>query len=112
MEIYLAPLPFEAYRSRQRCLMTEQLPGRQAMRMRALGRGRLCLRGQPPVSLAGRFSGRGILERDYWLLLLADYYDLTTMNITAEAQSTRRTNGRRRLLLRSSALFFQVLTNK
>jgi hypothetical protein len=40
-------------------------------------------------------------------LLLDDNYIRTITNITAEAQSTRRTNERRRLLLRSSALFLK-----
>ena len=46
------------------------------------------------------------------LVLLADNYSLTITNITAEAQNTQRTNGRRRLLLRYSELFFQVFINK
>jgi hypothetical protein len=87
--------------------------GSQVMRMRALGRGRICVRGQSPVGLAGRSSGRGILESDGdFRLLLADNYSRTIKNITAETQSTRRTNERRRLLLRTSELFFQVLKNK
>jgi hypothetical protein len=40
---------------------------------------RLRARGPPSVGLAGLFSGRGILESDNWLLLLADYYNRTTL---------------------------------
>ncbi|MHB8117371.1 MAG: hypothetical protein ACYDHX_01370 [Methanothrix sp.] len=67
--------------------------GPQGTRMRALGRGRLCLRGQPPVGLAGCFSGRGILESNvHLLLLLAENYNRTTKDLTTEAQSAQRTH--------------------
>jgi len=42
-------------------------------------------------------------------LRLDDNYSRTITNITTEAQSTRRTNERRRLLLRSSAPFLNVV---
>jgi hypothetical protein len=62
-------------------------------RTRALGRGRLCLRGQPPVGLAGRFSGRGILGNGGSLpILLADNYIRTPNDLTTEAQSAQRTH--------------------
>jgi hypothetical protein len=62
-------------------------------RARALGRGRLCLRGQPPVGLEGCFSGREILEsNDCLLLILSDNYNRTTNDPTTEAQSARRTH--------------------
>jgi len=49
----------------------------------------------------GSFSGGWIFGDDgSLLLLLADNYSRTITNITTEAQSTQRTNGRRRLLLR------------
>ena len=71
-------------------LMPEQLLVKRA---RALGRGRCCPRVQSPVGLAGRFSGRGFLESDGSLLLLADNYNRTTNDLTTEAQSARRTHG-------------------
>jgi len=44
-----------------------------------------------------------------FLLLLGENYNLSATDRTAEAQSTRRTNGRRRLLLRDCELFFKCL---
>jgi hypothetical protein len=88
--------------------------GPQAMRMRALVRRETLV----PAWAAARGLGRALFRaQDFGrggisLLLLADNYNLTTADRTAEAQSTQRTNGRRRLLLRSRAPFFQVLTNK
>ncbi|MCX6676797.1 MAG: hypothetical protein NTU95_02485 [Methanothrix sp.] len=60
--------------------------------MRALGRGRCCPRGPPSVGLAGRFSGRGILESNGNWLLLSDNYNRTTNDLTTEAQSAQRTH--------------------
>ena len=59
-------------------------------------------------SSGGNFQGAGFLGScgDLWLLL-DNNYSRTITNITAEAQSTRRTNEWRLLLLRSSALFFE-----
>jgi hypothetical protein len=65
--------------------------GPQVMRMRALGRERSCSHGQLTVGLAGRSSGRGILESNGCLLLiLSDNYNRTTNDLTTEAQSARR----------------------
>ena len=52
-------------------LMPEQMLGKSA---HTLGRGGCCPRGPPSVGLAGRFSGRGILEdaasRYYYSLII------------------------------------------
>jgi hypothetical protein len=88
----------------------EPFCGRLRPRVRALGRGALLPARAAACGLGGAFFRARDFGRCYIsLLLLADNYNRTTTNITAEAQSTRRTNGRRRLLLRSSAFFSKCL---
>jgi hypothetical protein len=83
-----------------------RLPGRARMHAGARARGQGADRAEGPGSARLRlrqFSGCWVLGSCGDLrLLLDDNYSRTITNITAEAQSTRRTNEWRRLLLRSS----------